>query len=169
MSSKIKILKMRESDISDVLKIYEECNLSRWTYADYLKEIRLVNSINYTAKIAEQIIGFITARLIMSQNNIPTLYQETKEKFKVIEVECEIYNIGVRKFSQRNGVGNSLLFEILKKCKQSNAKKIWLEVRQSNQKAVNFYKKNNFKEKYRRPNFYNNPPDHALVMSLDKF
>jgi ribosomal-protein-alanine N-acetyltransferase len=43
---------------------------------------------------------------------------------------------------------------------------VWLEVRESNHKAIAFYVKNGFEQVQTRPNFYENPREAALLMRL---
>ena len=46
-------------------------------------------------------------------------------------------------------------------------KNIFLEVRESNQTAINFYKKNKFKEISIRKNYYSKPTENAIIMKLE--
>ena len=59
---------------------------------------------------------------------------------------------------------NGLAQEILDKIK---TKDIFLEVRESNQTAINFYKKNRFKEISIRKNYYSEPTENAVIMKLE--
>ena len=54
--------------------------------------------------------------------------------------------------------------ELLDKIK---TKDIFLEVRESNQVAINFYKKNKFKEISVRKNYYSEPTENAIIMKLE--
>ena len=54
--------------------------------------------------------------------------------------------------------------ELLDKIK---TKDIFLEVRESNQVAINFYKKNKFKEISVRKNYYSEPNENAIIMKLE--
>lgn len=58
----------------------------------------------------------------------------------------------------------SIAQELLDKIK---TKDIFLEVRESNQTAINFYKKNNFKEIRIRKNYYSEPTENAIIMKLE--
>ena len=46
-------------------------------------------------------------------------------------------------------------------------KDIFLEVRESNQVAISFYKKNKFKEISVRKNYYSEPNENAIIMKLE--
>ena len=58
----------------------------------------------------------------------------------------------------------SIAQELLDKIKM---KDIFLEVRESNQIAINFYKKNKFKEISVRKNYYSEPNENAIIMKLE--
>ncbi|ATV67697.1 ribosomal protein S18-alanine N-acetyltransferase [Fusobacterium pseudoperiodonticum] len=54
--------------------------------------------------------------------------------------------------------------ELLEKIK---TKDIFLEVRKSNEKAINFYKKNNFKQISIRKGYYSDPTEDAVIMKME--
>ena len=54
--------------------------------------------------------------------------------------------------------------ELLEKIK---TKDIFLEVRESNEKAINFYKKNNFKQISIRKGYYSDPTEDAVIMKME--
>lgn len=76
----------------------------------------------------------------------------------------EIYNIAVKKEFQNRGIGQSLLDELITLARNRNTEAIWLEVRSSNVRAIDFYQKNNFIKVYERKNFYTNPSEDAFVL-----
>jgi [ribosomal protein S18]-alanine N-acetyltransferase len=135
-------------DIESVFEIQEEQNLSRWSTEDYQSEIVNLQAVFLVAEIENKIVGFILARLI--------------ETLKV----SEIVNFAVVEKYQKQGIGNLLLTVLSEILTTSNYKKIELEVREQNLKAINFYLKNNFIKDGIRKSFYQNPIDNALLMSL---
>ena len=58
------------------------------------------------------------------------------------------------------GIAQKLLDKI-------KTKDIFLEVRESNKIAINFYKKNKFKEISIRKNYYSKPNENAIIMKLE--
>ena len=80
--------------------------------------------------------------------------------------EAEIYNIGTTPQTRREGIGSMLLEEFRVICARNKASSIWLEVRVSNQTAIDFYQSNGFKRKGIRTNFYSNPTEDAELMCL---
>lgn len=75
--------------------------------------------------------------------------------------EGEILNFVVDETYQRQGIGQNLFNYLLSL--YPNIKKITLEVREKNQKGINFYLKNNFQKISIRKHYYKNG-DNAIVM-----
>ena len=72
----------------------------------------------------------------------------------------EILAIATIEEYRNNGIAQELLDKI-------KIKDIFLEVRESNQVAINFYKKNKFKEISVRKNYYSEPTENAIIMKLE--
>ena len=72
----------------------------------------------------------------------------------------EILAIATIEEYRNKGIAQKLLNKI-------KIKNIFLEVRESNQTAINFYKKNNFKEIRIRKNYYSEPTENAIIMKLE--
>jgi [ribosomal protein S18]-alanine N-acetyltransferase len=142
------IRKAVTDDIESVFEIQEEQNLSRWSTEDYQSEIVNPQAVFLVAEIETKVVGFILARLI--------------ETLKV----GEIVNFAVVEKYQKQGIGNLLLMDLSEILTTTNYTKIELEVRQQNLRAISFYLKNNFIKDGIRKNFYQNPVDNALLMSL---
>ncbi|HEY0427861.1 MAG TPA: GNAT family N-acetyltransferase [Pyrinomonadaceae bacterium] len=153
---------MTFSSIEEVKRIESENNLSVWMIEDYQSELPRKDSIALIAIFEEKIIGFIVARLIMQEDFDIDSGEDLNNSN-----EAEIYNIAVKKDFQKIGVGQSLMEAFLCLVKKQTALKVWLEVRESNRLAFDFYQKNGFTEAYRRKNFYHSPVEDVLVMRLD--
>ena len=72
----------------------------------------------------------------------------------------EILAIATIEEYRNKGIAQKLLNKI-------KIKNIFLEVRESNQTAINFYKKNKFKEISIRKNYYSKPTEKAIIMKLE--
>ena len=72
----------------------------------------------------------------------------------------EILAIATVEEYRNKGIAQKLLNKI-------KTKDIFLEVRESNQVAINFYKKNKFKEISIRKNYYSEPTENAIIMKLE--
>jgi ribosomal-protein-alanine N-acetyltransferase len=77
--------------------------------------------------------------------------------------EHEVLNLAVAPAARRRGVGRQLLEHAL------SAGGAWvLEVRESNRAAIRFYEKAGFRALARRPRYYRDSPEAAIVMVLQK-
>lgn len=85
-----------------------------------------------------------------------------------IELErAEIVNFYVDEEYQGMGFGNLIMEFVIDICESSNINNLSLEVRSSNVKAINLYKKFGLKESHIRKNYYvndNNETEDAIVM-----
>ena len=72
----------------------------------------------------------------------------------------EILAIAAVAESRNKGIAQELLDKI-------KTKDIFLEVRESNQVAINFYKKNKFNQISIRKNYYSKPTENAIIMKLE--
>ena len=108
---------------------------------DYLKTlIKNDNSFIYIYLIDNQVCGYL-----MVLDSI-----DVYEILAIATVE-EYRNKGIAQ-------------ELLDKIKMKN---IFLEVRESNQVAINFYKKNKFNQISIRKNYYSEPNENAIIMKLE--
>ncbi len=138
-----------ETDILNIIEISNECGLSIWSVEDFKIEIERRESLVLTAKIGEELAGFIVARFVSVNEAEP---------------QADICNIGVKLKFQRMGIGFGLLCGLFEKASQQKVSEIWLEVRKSNRRALNFYIKNGFEWMQDRKNFYADPKEDAALM-----
>ena len=115
-----KISLMGFSDLEEAYKIELDVNPSPWKYETFLSSFE-VGHKGLICKKDNLMIGFII--------------------FSPISPEAHILSISVRNEMQSKGIGTMLLKSMLDQCKVMNYKKIFLEVRVSNEKAINFYEK----------------------------
>lgn len=71
--------------------------------------------------------------------------------------EAELLNLAVRPEARRRGVGRALLALLA-------GRKVWLEVRASNEAAIRFYESQGFRVCGRRKGYYRNPDEDAVLM-----
>jgi len=86
---------------------------------------------------------------------------------RVVGKEWEIENIAVAGPVRRRGLGTRLLGELLDSARAKDAAAVFLEVRESNQAARALYEKWAFRESGRRPRYYKDPPEDAILYRLD--
>jgi len=153
--NEIRIRSVESSHIGALIELGEATNLSPWSAQSYLDELKDPRSIMYRIESEENAtIGFIVGRMV------PAADDENA-------VDADIYNIAVTESYQKKGNGKILLDEFITKCRESLVRSVWLEVRESNSTAINFYTQNGFFAVTTRKHFYTDPPEHALLMRLN--
>ena len=78
--------------------------------------------------------------------------------------EAEILNLAVVKESRRKGEGGALLEVALEEFRARAVSRVFLEVRESNETGIAFYSKHGFAKTGRRPGYYRDPEEAAIVM-----
>ena len=80
--------------------------------------------------------------------------------------EVHLIDLGVREASRRHGIGRSLLAALLREATVNAARVVLLEVRASNVPALALYAALGFTELDRRPRYYTDTGEDAVVMQL---
>ncbi|HTR47876.1 MAG TPA: ribosomal protein S18-alanine N-acetyltransferase [Verrucomicrobiae bacterium] len=80
--------------------------------------------------------------------------------------EWELENVVVDPMFRRRGIGRALIEELMRRARQGGAKDVFLEVRESNAAARALYGKMGFREEGRRPRYYAQPEEDALLLRL---
>ena len=146
----ILIIRMSEHHLLEVVEIEEQSGLSRWGWAAYYGELHGANRdlmlIAKPSGIESRIAGYIVAR-------------ETAG-------ELHINNVAVRAEYRRRGIGAALLGRVLQEARRRKANAAFLEVRSANRAAQALYEKCGFKAIARRADYYSEPREDAVVMSL---
>ena len=150
----VRIRKVRKGDIDRIIDIERSWHhLSHWSIDSYY---RLLNDDNFTSSFVAEIedesgrpniVGFVI--------------------FHIAADVSEIYNIAVENSNARSGIGKELMAAAIHESGRRKASKVVLEVRKSNDPAINFYLKFNFKVAGERKNYYSNPIEDAYVMELE--
>ena len=138
------IKKLTSNDINYIEQIFNlekeifKSSAFNKSYLDTL--IKGNNSFVYVYLIGNKVYGYLI--ILDSIDDYEILAIATVEKYR------------------NKGIAQELLDKI-------KTKDIFLEVRESNQTAINFYKKNNFKEIRIRKNYYSEPTENAIIMKLE--
>ena len=138
---------IRPATINDVPEIVaverEVTNGAHWSRQEY--ESRLKNGLLLMAESDGQFRGFICAR--------------------VLPGEWEIENIIVAENFRRHGVCSALFYALVEAAKKGGNPALHLEVRESNVAARQLYTKHGFRQVGKRPNYYRDPPEDAILYS----
>lgn len=80
--------------------------------------------------------------------------------------EAEIARIAVKDGYRRQGLGRGILSYALGLCAENEIRKVMLDVRENNLSARQFYLRYGFKEDGVRKDYYSNPKEDAVLMSM---
>jgi ribosomal-protein-alanine N-acetyltransferase len=78
--------------------------------------------------------------------------------------EAEILNLAVRPASRRKGEGGELLKAAMDEFRTRHARRLFLEVRESNAGGIAFYRKHGFAKSGERPRYYSDSKEAAVTM-----
>jgi ribosomal-protein-alanine acetyltransferase len=115
-----------------------------WTEQQFL-EAASGNCSGWVAVQDGRIAGFLFARIVAD--------------------EAEILNLAVAPEIRRRGVGAKLLHAAMEFAREGGAKRLFLEVRESNAAAIAFYKRAGFGESGRRKSYYRDPIEDACLLT----
>jgi ribosomal-protein-alanine N-acetyltransferase len=151
--NEVSIVRMSEHDLLEVVELEENSGLSRWGWAAYYAELQSANQhLMLVARVARSkqqqrsysLAGYIVARMGAD--------------------ELHINNVAVRDNYRRRGIGQTLLDRILDEGKRAGVSCAFLELRAGNAAALALYEKCGFRVTARRPRYYTDPVEDALVM-----
>ena len=138
---------IKKLTINDVDYIEQIFNLEKDIFKNsaFSKEstenlVKADNSFIYTYLVDEKVCGYL---MVLDSIDV-----------------YEILAIATVEEYRNKGIAQELLDKI-------KTKDIFLEVRKSNEKAINFYKKNNFKQISTRKGYYSDPTEDAIIMKME--
>ena len=80
--------------------------------------------------------------------------------------EAEILNAAVIVARRRRGEGGALLKAVMDEFRARRVSRVFLEVRESNEAGIAFYRKHGFSKTGRRAGYYRDPDEAAIVMEM---
>lgn len=134
------IRKMTKKDVQAVYQMSTACFSVPWSQEALQEE---VGKLYLVAELKGQLVGYIGLRQILD--------------------EGEIMNVAVSPEFRRQGIGEALLKQLIEEAKACHICTIFLEVRESNDKARKLYEKFNFRTYDKRKAYYSKPVEDALL------
>ncbi|HTV55189.1 MAG TPA: ribosomal protein S18-alanine N-acetyltransferase [Terriglobia bacterium] len=146
------IRRFTPGDLPSIIQIQRQVlPVGGWTENDYLRFWQQPGGLALLAETGEgplrRVVGFAVALRTAG--------------------EAEILTLAVESTQQRQGIGRQLLLAICCELTVLGVRRVYLEVRVSNQAAFNLYASAGFVLTYVRKNYYVQPDEDAYVMSLD--
>ena len=149
VESKIKISMATLEDVSQILEIEKECfGTEAWSEEMFkyacLGKFGGIIKAEYDGKVC----GFLVYIILGGD-------------------EVNIDDIAVMPENRKKGIADAMMRYVFEKSEKSGIKKIMLEVRESNVPAIKLYEKYNLKKDGIRKNYYREPVENAVLMSVD--
>lgn len=142
---------MGKKDLPEILAIENESFASPWTIGMFESELSAVHS------------QFLVARIKLDNKSIIGGYII----FWIVADEVHLHNLAVKEEYRCSGLGFHLLAVMKQISQQIGARAMTLEVRESNSAAIKLYRRCSFVVKGRRPLYYTDTHEDALIMWAD--
>ena len=144
----IKIVKVSEQDISELVKIEKQCFSVPWSENSFKTAFEDSYSQFFVAKtqLTDCTVGF-------------------SGMYIAAKAEGYVYNIAVIPEYRKRGIGTELMRSLLEYSDKNKLEYLSLEVRESNSAAISVYKNLGFKKIGVRKNFYELPVENAVIMT----
>lgn len=150
-ASLMQIRPMQPADLDRVLSIAAALPTApHWPRQTYLDALNPSGSPQRLALVAES-AGLIVGFAILS----------------ILAPEAELESIAVAPEAQRQGIGSTLLQAACAAAFSQRAATLFLEIRASNTSAAALYRHSGFRETGRRPGYYADPKEDAILMARD--
>lgn len=141
----MKILKAEKAHIRGIAELERTSFSSPWSERAIDETMSRDESLFLVALDGDEVIGYIGSYYCIADGYIT--------------------NIAVSPNHRRRGAGKALLLRLIEEGEKLNLDFWTLEVRESNAPAISLYTSLGFSEAGRRPRFYSNPEETALLLT----
>lgn len=138
------IREMQIDDLEQVISIEEMLFSRPWTLNGFFSFFVREDALFLVAEEGGEILGYCGALTALD--------------------EGDVLNVGVRPERQRQGIGRRLIGALARKMDERGVASLYLEVRVSNQAAIDLYEASGFKQVGLRKGYYDAPKEDAAVM-----
>lgn len=140
----IRYEKMTADHVFQIAELEKLCFSAPWSEKSIASE--LTNPLSYwlVALDGEKLAGYIGSQSVMG--------------------ESDMMNVAVSPDYRRQGIGEGLVKTLCDHLKAQGNTCLTLEVRASNAPAIALYEKLGFAQVGRRPNYYQNPKEDAMIL-----
>lgn len=135
---------MDESHIEAIAGLEQQCFSDPWSIRSISSELENPLSLWVVAMDGSVLAGYVGSQSVMGW--------------------ADMMNLAVLPEYRGKGVGASLVLELIRRLQDNQVSCLTLEVRISNEPAIRLYEKLGFTEVGRRPGYYHNPKEDALIL-----
>ena len=135
---------MNSDHVAQVAQLEKECFHDPWSENSIASELKNPLSLWLVAVDGQQVAGYVGSQSVMG--------------------EADMMNIAVSSKFRRMGIAQELVERLVTLLREKDVYSLTLEVRASNEPAKALYGKLGFEPVGRRPNYYRNPKEDALIL-----
>ena len=140
----IQLIPMDNRHVAQVAALEKQCFSYPWSESSVASELSNPLSAWLVAMDGDVLAGYVGSQSVMG--------------------ESDMMNIAVDAHYRRQGIAQALVEALVAQLKEKGNHSLTLEVRISNQPAIALYEKLGFAQVGRRPNYYRNPKEDALIL-----
>jgi len=135
---------MQSAHVPQVAELEKLCFTTPWSENSIAMEVGNDLSLWLVALADDVVVGYIGSQTVCG--------------------ETDIMNVAVHPRWRQMGIARSLIEMLAHRLPERGSDRMTLEVRASNLPAIRLYEKLDFHEVGRRPNYYHNPKEDALIL-----
>lgn len=139
-----KIVPMEQCHVSGVAALEKRCFSAPWSVGSIASELDNPLSLWLVAVCDRTVLGYVGSQRVLD--------------------EADMMNLAVAEDARRQGIGKELVSVLIRALNASGVHCLTLEVRASNEGAKALYGGMGFQEIGRRPRYYFNPREDALIL-----
>ena len=140
----IEYFPMNESHVASVAQLEKLCFSDPWSERSILSELTNPLSCWLVAMDGDQLAGYVGSQTVLG--------------------EADMMNLAVAPEARRQGTGRALVLALVDALTEKGSHSLMLEVRVSNTPAQKLYESLGFSQVGRRPKYYVNPREDALIL-----
>ena len=140
----MEIIPMNESHVARVAELERLCFRDPWSENSVAGELTNALSLWLVALENGTVAGYVGSQTVMG--------------------ETDMMNVAVAPEFRRRGIAGALILRLVEELRRTGSHCLTLEVRSSNAPAIALYEKLGFSQVGRRPNYYRNPREDALIL-----
>ena len=140
----MKIIEMNTDHVASVAQLEKLCFSDPWSEKSIASELTNKLALWLVAEEDGEVAGYIGSQTVPD--------------------ESDMMNVAVHPDCRRRGIAEALVNALCKALKERGSVSLTLEVRASNDPAKALYDKLGFEQVGRRPNYYRNPKEDALIL-----
>ena len=135
---------MTDAHVAQVAELEKLCFSDPWSENSVASELKNPLSLWLVALDGATVAGYVGSQSVLD--------------------EADMMNIAVHPDYRRKGIARQLVTELVAALAKKGVHSLALEVRASNAPAIALYEQLGFQQVGRRPNYYRNPREDALIL-----